>query len=195
MVSFFGSYSSMTIGFVGSKNGNPDNLNLTYDVVYHSSTTYKVSLDFLLNGQATQATLWVLNNGNFVALYASGSNHTGSAASNTVQGYFTDLETLSLFAVQESTITSYFHSTGTSTANIGSNSFPVTDYVANTTPETFPVCSGGTVTLNAYNVYLGTPTGSSLELVTHANFDGTLTTSTGTTTLDYTYEVTGLTVT
>ncbi|MGA2664548.1 MAG: hypothetical protein ABSF83_06375, partial [Nitrososphaerales archaeon] len=60
--------------------------------------------------------------------------------------------------------------------------------------ETVQVCDGETAVLTAYNVFVGTPSGSSLAVVTHAQFAGTLTDSSGTTTLDYTYQLTALTV-
>lgn len=184
----------MSFGLLGTKNGATENLNITYTVVYHSSTTFKVSLSTDLNGAVTPSTVWILNNGNVVALYATGTNYTGTEANNILLGYFADLETLNVFALQESTVSTYFHSAGTSTAKIGTNSFTVTDYVANATPETVPTCFSETATLNSYNVYLGTPSGSNLEIVTYSQFSGTLTTPFGTNTLDYTYQVTALTV-
>ena len=48
--------------------------------------------------------------------------------------------------------------------------------------------------MNTYSVYVGTPNGSSLELITYANFSVSLTTASSTTTADYTYQVNGFTV-
>ena len=184
----------MGFSFQGSKNGASDNLSLTYNVVYHSATTFKVSFNVALNGQTTPSTVWIKNDGTVVAVYVMGTNLTGSVASGTVLGYFADLQVISNFAIQESSITAYFHSMGTSTAKVGTTSFTVTRYVANTTPETVQDCSGTTAVLTAYDVFLGTPSGSSIGLVTQAHFAGTLTDSSGTTTLDYAYQLTALTV-
>jgi hypothetical protein len=185
----------MSISFQGTKNGEPRTGTLNYSVVYENSTTFMVNFTHTLNGKGNAGTLWILKNGTVLAVERGGKNYTGSTASNFVLSHFSDLDILYSFATQESTVTSYFHSNGTSTANIGTNSFTVTDYVANTTPETVQVCNEGTAVLDTYNVYLGAPTGSSLEMVTSANFSGTLTSSSGTIiTLDLSYHLTALTV-
>ena len=184
----------MGFGFVGTKNGSTHDLNLTYTVVYHTSTTYKVSLNYALNRASKTATMWIFDNGTVLSLYAKGENYTGSTANNIVLNYFSDLETLNIFALQASSDALYFHSTGNTTTQIGTNSFPVTEYGTNTSPEKIQGCGAESGVLNTYNVYLGTPTGSSLKLVTYASFSGSLTTASGTTTEDYTYQLTALTV-
>jgi len=195
LVAWFGAYSSLTIGFVGTKNGSPENLNFSYTVVSQSASTYEVNLNLLLNGKSRDYTLWVFTNGTVLALLTpSGVNDTGSTASNIVLGYFSALETLDTIALQ-SNDTAYFHSTGTSPVTIGTNSFTVTNYVLNTTPETIQGCSNsGSADLSNYSVSLGTPTGSNFELVISANFAGTFTTASGNSTVDYTYQLTALTV-
>lgn len=167
---------------------------MTYTVISHNSMIYKVSLEYTLNQSPKPVTMWVADNGTVLALYVKGVNYTGSAASSMVLGYFSDLDTLNTIGLQESTVTSYFHAAGNSTVSIGTNSFAVTDYVANATPETVQVCGLGTAVVNTYSVYLGTPEGSSLELIAYANFSVSLATESGTTTLDYTYQLTGLTL-
>jgi len=195
MFGFFSAFSSMGISFQGTKNGNNDDLNLTYNVIY-TGPTYKVSVTVLLNGATTPLTVWIQPSGNIVAFYdgSTQKNYTGSGAINDFLAYFSDLENLQTFALLASTNTAGFHATGTSTATIGKSSFLVTNYVANTTPETVQICNTETVVLNAYNVNVGTPTGSGFEIVSSATFSAIETTSTGTTTLDYTYLVTALTV-
>jgi hypothetical protein len=183
----------MSISFQGTKNGVQHALSMTYAVVSESSTTFKVNVNYTLKVAHT-ATIWILTNGTVLAAERGGKNYTGSAASAFVLGAFADLNTLYTLAVQASTITPYFHSAGTSTVTIGTNSFTVTDYVANTTPETIQGCNGDSFLIDAYSVYLGTPTGSSLEMITSANFSSTITTPSGNTTLDYSYQLTALTV-
>jgi len=183
----------MSVSFQGTKNGTADNLNLTYAVVY-TGPTYEVNVTVLLNGATTPLTVWIQPSGDIVAFYYNGKNYTGSAAANDFLDYFSDLENLQTFALQASTNTAGFHSTGTSTATIGTNSFTVTNYVANTLPETIQICNTETVVLSTYNVNLGTPKGSGMEIVTSASFAAMDTNSTGTTTSDYTYQVTALTV-
>jgi len=154
-----------------------------------------VNINVDLNGKAHPYTLWDFSNGTVLALLApNGVNSTGSAASNTVLGYFYDLEALDTLALQ-STNPAYFHSTGTSTVTIGTNSFMATNYVANTTPETVQGCDGsGSGTVSNYSVSLGTPSGSSFELVASATFVGSIIDASGTTTFDYTYQTTAFTL-
>jgi len=195
LVHWFASYSSLTIGFQGTKNGSPDNINFTYTVVSKSATTYEVDLNIILNGKSRTYTLWDLTNGTVLALLnPNGVNDTGLTASNVVLGFFSDLDTLDTMALQ-STDTAYFHSTGTSTVTIGTNSFKVTNYALNTTPETIQGCSNsGYADLSNYSASLGTPSGSSFELVVSATFVGSFNQASGNTTDDFTYQLTALTV-
>jgi hypothetical protein len=186
----------LAINFQGTRNGKAVDLDFSYTVTYKSSTTYKVNLNIVLNGKSHPYTLWDLSNGTVLALLApNGVNSTGSAASNTVLGYFYDLEALYTLALQ-STNAAYFHPTGTSTVTIGTNSFTVTNYVANTTPETIQGCSNsGYGSVSNFNVNLGTPSGSSFELVVSSTFVGSITDASGTTmTFDFTYQTTAFTV-
>ena len=195
LVSWFGNYTSLAISFQGTKNGNTSNLDFSYTIAYKSPTTYKVNLNIVLKGKSRDYTLWDFRNGTVLALLApGGKNSTGSAASNTVFGFFSGLETLDTIALQSNNA-AYFHSTGTSTVTIGSNSFTVTNYAIITTPETIPGCGGsGSATLSTYTASLGTPSGSSFELVVSATFVGSFTDASGTTTVNYTYQITALTV-
>jgi len=185
----------LAISFEGTKNGNTRDLDFSYTVAYASPTTYKVNLNVDLNGKSRAYTLWDLSNGTVLALLApNGVNSTGSAASNTVLGYFSDLETLYAIALQSNNA-AYFHSTGNSTATIGNNSFAVTNYALNTGNETIQGCgNSGSATLSSYTASLGTPSGSSFELVVSADFVGSFTDASGTTTVNYTYQITSLTV-
>jgi hypothetical protein len=196
LVGWFGNYTSLSAGFNGTMNGKASDLTFTYTVVYKSSTTYKVNLNDVLNGKTRAYTIWDLTNGTVLALLLpNGKNDTGQVANNLVLGVFSNLEILNTIALQ-SADAFYFHSTGTSTVTIGTNSFPVTNYVTNTAPENLQGCSNsGSGTLNNYSVNLGTPSGSSSELVVSANFVGSITSSSGTTTtFDATYRVSAFTI-
>jgi len=194
LVGFFSAYSSMSFGFQGTKNGAQENLNMTYTVVSASSTEYKVNVGYTINGEGKSGTIWIRDNGTIIAGELNGKNYTGTTASNFVLNAFSELDTIYNLALQASTIPAYFHSVGSETANIGSNSFTVTDYAANATPETVQGCNESSAVINSYNVYLGTPNGSSLELVTSANFSVVLTASSVSTSLDYSYQILALTV-
>ena len=183
------------MSFQGTKNGNSRTGTLTYSVVYESPTTFKVNINHTVNSKSNSATVWIFKNGTILAAERGGKNYTGSTATNFVLGHFSDLNLLYSFATQESTITSYFRSAGTSTVSIGTSSFTVTDYVENAAGETVQVCNEGTAVLDTYSVYLGTPTGSSLEMITSANVSGTLTSLSGTViTVDFSYQLTAFTV-
>lgn len=184
------------MSFNGTKNGETADLNFTYTVAYKSPTEYKVNINIVHNGKASSLTIWDLTNGTVLALLLpNGKNDTGYVANNLVFSYFSVLELLYAIALQ-STNAFYFHSTGTSTVTIGTNSFPVTNYVSNTTPETLQGCNNsGYGTLSNYSVSLGTPSGSSFELVVSSNFAGSITSSSGTTTtFDATYHVSAFTI-
>jgi len=187
----------LAITFQGTKNGKAVDLDFSYTVAYKGPPTYKVSLNIVLNGKSHPYTLWDFSNGTVLALLApNGVNSTGSAASNTVLGYFYDLESLYTLALQ-STNTAYFHSTGTSTATIGTNPpFTVTNYVANTTPEAIQGCNNsGSGSVSNYGVSLGTPRSSNFELVVSSTFVGSITNASGsTTTFDFTYQTTAFTI-
>jgi hypothetical protein len=187
----------LAISFQGTRNGKAVVLDFNYSVAYKSPTTYKVNLNIVLNGKSHPYTLWDLGNGTVLALHPpKGVNSTGLAASNTVLGYFYDLEALYTLALQ-STNAAYFHPTGNSTVTIGTNiPFTVTNYVANTTPETIQGCSNsGYGSVTNYSVNLGTPRGSSFELVVSSTFVGSITDASGTTTtFDFTYQTTAFTV-
>jgi len=184
----------MSFNFQGTKNLKQRDVNMSYTVVSESSTTYKVSISYTINGKGKAGTIWIFKNGTILAGELNGKNYTGSTVNNYVLGGFETINTLYNLAMQAGTITPYFHSAGTSTATIGTNSFTVTDYMANTTPETIQVCNGEPLVINAYNVYIGMPSGSSLKMITSANFSVTLTTPTGYNAFDYTYQLTAITV-
>jgi len=192
LVGFFGAYSSMSFGFQGTKDGVQKNLNLSYAVASVNSTTYKVNIDYTLNGKSKSGAVWILNNGTVVAGELNGKNYTGPTVSEFVLNAFADLDAIYSLALQSSTIPAFFHSTGTSNVTLGTSQVMVTDFVANTTPETILGCDGSSAVVDAYSVSLGTPNGSTLEMVTSANFSVTLTTSSGTETLDYQYQLTAI---
>ena len=196
LVGWFGNYSSFAVTFQGTKNGKAVTLDFSYTLAYTGPPTYKANINVVLNGKSHPYTLWDLSNGTVLALLApNGVNSTGSAASNTVLGYFYDLEALYTLALQ-STNPAYFHPTGTSTATIGSNSFTTTNYVANTTPETIQGCNNsGYGSVSSFSVNLGTPSGSNFELVASSTFVGSITDASGTTTtFDFTYQTTAFTL-
>jgi hypothetical protein len=137
-----------------------------------------------------QFTAWFLKNGTTLAILTSAGNITGAVANSDVQAYMGDFASVQGFVQDQSTYSNLFHSNGTSTVTIGTNPVTVTNYVANTLPETIQRCNGETTVLTAYNLSEGTPSGSTYELPTYVHMSG----STNGTPFSFTFQVTAFTV-
>jgi hypothetical protein len=167
----------------------------SYMVNYVSASTYKVTITEAEAGQNLVATTWILKNGTAIAIDIAGENLTGSEASGMSVGLFSGF----ILQIQEDaqislyTGQSFFHSTGTSTVTIGSTSVKVTNYAANTLPETISSC-GTNTTLTAYSFAVGTPQGAGAPLVTYEHFAGSDIVNGQTTTFSYYSQVTAITV-
>jgi hypothetical protein len=166
--------------------------------VYASATTYKVTVVSSANGQVTPAeTAWILKDGTVLAINVAGQNLTGSIAQTMIVGVFAGFSAEVQAGSQLSTYTAtqYFHSTGTSSVTIGSNTFTVTNYSANTLPQTITSClSGSTTNLTAYKLSVGTPTGTSYKVVTYMQIAGSSTINGQTSSINYVIQIVSLTV-
>jgi hypothetical protein len=114
----------------------------------------------------------------------------GAEANSDVQAYMGDFASVQGFVQDQSTYSNLFHSNGNSTVTIGTNTFTVTNYVANTLPETIQRCNGETTVPTAYNFSEGTPSESTYELPTYVDMSG----STNGTPFSFTFQVTAFTV-
>jgi hypothetical protein len=144
--------------------------------LYTSSTTYKITLNYAV-GAGTQnqtSTAWILKNGTVLAVNFAGQNVTGASAQTMVAGLFAGFSEEVFASSQLSTYTAsqYFHSTGTSSVTIGSNSLTVTNYAANKLPQTITLCSGDVSTLTGFKLSVGTPRGTTFQLVTDFEIAG-----------------------
>ena len=173
--------------------GSSRTFTLSYSVVYVSSTTYKVSIDYVTTG-SHMFTAWLLKNGTTLAIYNGNTNETGAQAATDVQTYFGEFASVQNFVQEQSLYSDLFHSTGTSTVTIGTQTFTVANYVTNTPNETVTLCNGETDTLTTYNLSEGTPSGSTTELPTYANIAGTSTANGVTTPFSFTVTITAFTV-
>jgi len=174
---------------------------LGYNVLYVSSTTYKVNIAYTLPNKTGTATLWLLKDGTVVALTLAGHNITGASAGTYFQTYFGGWETELIYEQQITTSASYsfFHSTGTSTVTIGPSTFTVTSYTANSLPMTIPGCNVASISLTTGNFSVGTALGSSYPLITYIDVAGSITTvdlsgTPSTTTFSLTSQITAVTV-
>jgi len=186
----------MTVTFNGTTTSagstSTDNLTETYVTNYVSSTTYKITLTFVEASSSSQTvngsyTIYILKDGTISAVDLSfngqNENLTGSQAQGLGAGIFVGF--ITQIAANDNlgtyTSSSFFHSTGTSTVSIGPTRMTVTNYVANSLPETVTNCDGSTTSLTAYALSVGTPPGASGPLVTYGHFAGTTTETDGTT--------------
>ncbi|MGD0636689.1 MAG: hypothetical protein ABSA72_01445, partial [Nitrososphaerales archaeon] len=197
-------YSAMTIQASGSSSqsgtssSSPSTYSYSesYTTNYVSSTTYKVTINFVEGSNNVAYTVWLLKDGTAVAINVSGFNLTGSSAQETLIGAFAGFE-LQLQAdaeINAYTTTSFFHSTGTSTVSVGPTMVSVTNYAANSLPETITSCTGSPTTLTAFSFSVGTPQGTNAPLVTNENISGSDVTNGQTTTFNYVLQVTSITI-
>jgi len=169
----------------------------SYTTVYVSATTYKINLVSTAGGKNTTSIAWILKNGTALAIDEAGYNLTGSFLSPAMLvGFFAGFSAEIQAGSQLSTNTAsqYFHSTGTSSVTLGSNTFTVTNYAANTLPETLSFCNVAPSTLTSYNLSVGTPKGSTYEIVTSMQIAESSTTGGVTTSINVSIQVVSLTV-
>jgi hypothetical protein len=173
----------------------------SYTTVYSSATTFKVSI--VSSDYPSAFTMWLLKDGTLVGINYAGSNYTGAAAIQYYQGsrLFTAWGTETVFGQQLTTdyvsATAYFHSTGTSPVTIGTNTFTLTNYAANSLPETVPACGGASITLTTASMSIGTPNGANYPFPFDVNIVGSSTggaSGTGTSTFTITSQITSITV-
>jgi len=147
-----------------SVNNTSNTFTSSYTTVYASATTFKVSI--VSSDYPSAFTMWLLKNGTIAGINYAGSNYTGAAANQYYQGsrLFKAWGTMLVFGQQLTTDyiqdAAYFHSTGTSPVTIGTNTFTLTNYAANSLPETVSVCSGASTTLTTASMSIGMPNGS-----------------------------------
>lgn len=178
IIPLFSAYSAVNQTVTGTFNGTASSITASYNVLYVSSTTYKVDLAYKTSSVSGIATLWLLKDGTVEALNLAGHNITQDA-SMYFQLYFSLWETELVYEqlITTSTAYSYFHSTGTSTVTVGPTTFAVTTYTANTTPETIQSCNGDSLTLASGSFSVGTASGSNYPLIISINIAGSETTS------------------
>ena len=209
-------YSAMSLQYnetsssSSSSTSTPSSVNFTlaesFSTVYVSSTTYKINMNFseTTGGQTDNAgyTVWVLKSGTIVAVYVPSAgpvygNTTGAQAAAQgpaiFAGFIAQVEANQ--ALGTYTDQSYFHSTGTSSVAIGPTKVTVTNYVADSLPETMNFCDGSSSTLTSYALSVGTPPGASGPLVTYELFGGSSVGANGqTSTFEQVIQVTSVTL-
>ena len=185
----------MSIKFNGNTSTMTTSRSFTfsYSVVSATSTTFKVSGDYVATG-SHQFTAWLLKNGTALAVDFGQGNDTGAQAANDVQTYFGEFALVQGYLQEQSIYSNLFRSNGTSTVTIGTQTFTVTNYVALSLPETVQLCNGETDMLTAYLLSEGTPNGAALELPTYANIAGSSSLNGTSTPFAFTIQITGVTV-
>lgn len=198
-IDFLNAYSSMTMNIHGTRNGSNVNTTLSFTLVYVSPTTFKVNAAITNTTGSYPATIWLQKTGVVTALYYKQHNYTNSArVTQFLVNLLNPLEMYHQFGTQLVNSTSYFHSTGTSSTTIEGNTFQVTSYTSNSPNVVIPPCGGISYALTTYTLSVGTPTGSSYEIIPHMDIAGTDTVTTGsgtqTATFDYVIQVTAFNV-
>lgn len=173
VVPLLSSYSSMAVNYTDVSSSGTSYLIESYNTVYTSASTYKVNITYSTSGETGSTLAWILKNGTIVAADVSGYNVTGSEAQDFAVGIFAGfIEQIEVDSqLSQNTVSTYFHSTGTSTVTIGNVSMQVTTWAANTLPETTNVC-GVTSTITAFSLEVGTPPGASSPLVVYEHIAG-----------------------
>lgn len=145
----------------------------SYNVVYASSTTYKVDILENQSGNTLSATAWFLKNGTLVSYDFLGQNTTGSEASALVQGlmspFFYQGEYTSL--VQTITSQAAVRAVSAGDVKVGSTTVALTNYTSTSVPFTVSIC-GGTLTLSAFSLQTGTVQGANVQLLMTMSLSG-----------------------
>lgn len=185
----------MTLQYSGTANGQSINYTASYNVLYATSSTIKVNLTYSSSSGTESITAWLSTSGTVIAAEEDGYNLTGSEASGMVVGLFAGfvVEVEAGQSIPYYSSTSQWESTGTSTVTIGTTGFTVTNYQFSSYPVTVTTCSG-TSTLTAFSLSIGTPPGTTYQVVTTLNEAGSTTVNGQTENFDFTLTLTSLTV-
>ena len=147
----------------------------SYTTAYVSSTTYKVNLVSVWGGENTTTTSWILKNGTVIAIYENGQNVTGlqlQQAAIALDGIFpAQIPADSPLSAFVTSLGIGMQPNGNSTATFGSNTFTVANYAPKTLPVQIVVGCGVsgsplTAALTAFQMSVGEPKGTSIDLVT-----------------------------
>jgi hypothetical protein len=190
--------------FSGSSDGQTFNSTESFNVVYRSATTDKVTTtDYIAvagsNVNETD-TAWILKNGTTIAVDMSvggqNINETGSSANSLVVSALGGFYEEVFFGDNPTAVTNdsqLFHSTGTSTVTIGGSQVTVTTYAANLSNEVVNNC-GSTSVYGTFSMSIGTPIGATFPLVTGLVEDASTSVSGNTTSVNIALHVTAFTV-
>jgi len=194
--SFFSTYSEMAVEFNGTYNGYSGQVTSDYQIVYASSTTYKVSITQSTEGESVAYNAWVLKDGTPLAVDFLGKNYTGSGASTYLIAAMAAYAIVAVFGAPQYlgifTSLGYIHSTGTSQLMIGPTPVLVTTYAANSYPLDINQC-GLTTDFTAFSIQIGSVTGVTQPLLVGLNIVGTFGANGQTQSSDITLYVTSLT--
>lgn len=182
----------MSTNLFGTINGQTVNITSSYSVIYKSATTYKVNVTWTMGPPFIA---WVRTDGTLVAVYFMGQNMTGSQAASIFSGAMGPFAYQISFVNQLNIYTStlYFHATSQGTATFGPTTMSVTNYAANSLPETFSAC-GTTFSLTEFSLQVGNVPSGSLQLVTYVHENGTLQSSSGSQSVEVTMRLISVTL-
>lgn len=213
LIPLYAAYDSQSISYSITTGGNKFNSTETFNVIYRSSTTDKVTtteVGTTVGGESVNLseTAWILKNGTVLAVFmptgGGGVNETGAAATaefvGSGEGFYLEVgfgENQPLLGNSAETL----HSTGTSIVTISGSQVNVTSYAGSVSQAQPTGCSSGSVAVSV-SLSIGTPAGATFPLVTSCTEDEVLTSTVtiggnqvnSTVNADYAIEMTGFTV-
>lgn len=171
-----------------------------YRVVYVSASTIKVVVNLTTSGTHIDYTIHVWKNGTAQSVYFSvggyGNNYTGTQASSHFFAAMSPYIILQLFSssqlLDQFTNSQFVHATSHGTAMIGPATVSETTYAANSLPLTIPSCNGSS-TLSTFIFETGIVSGKSQTLVVNMSIDGSVATSSGSTSYNVNFSITSIT--
>ena len=184
-------FTSMALTFGANTTNGPVLINDSYQLVETGPdggyTSYEMAFTETGGAANGTATAWILSNGTLLATESAGHNSTGVSASNELDPVAGPFLSLVLYNEAPDILAPLSNlSATTSTVSIGGASVEVTNYggrsVTPSTPLAFNQCFGTTTnayTLTTFELQSGVVPGTSFNLLTYLDLQGTVSTSSG----------------
>jgi len=166
-------FTSLSVAYGQNSSGASVILEQTYNLVYASHTTYKMTLS-LSASPDSGLTAWVLTNGTVLAAESDGQNSSGVHASSLIVTSYPIFYQIPAFspASHFSIPLGEIHATGSSNVTLGSTRLTVTDYRADSLPLVY--CDDAAAfSLTTFVVQTAPVPGTNFTLFTYIDVQGT----------------------
>ena len=166
-----------------------------------SASTIKLVANLTSSGTTIDYTIHVWKNGTAQSIYFSvggySNNYTGTQARSQFFAAMSPYLILQLFSSPELlaqfTNSQFVHVTSHGTITLGPATVSVTTYAANSLPVTIPSCNGSSSSLSRFDFQTGIVSGKSQTLVTSMSIDGSVATSSGSSSYNVDFRITSIT--